>query len=139
MSRTVLSLTALSALLLIWQIGFAQAPSFDKLGDADREALQKRFEKEIWPLIERNGKNGCLGCHSGGQVTALRLTGEVTKDFPMLVREGFFIPDDAGSLLGRLSDPDPERRMPRKGKPWTPAELKTLSDFVADLDKKQKK
>ena len=139
MRRVAISLLTFAAVALIWQASLAQPPSYDKLTDEDRQALQGRFEKEIWPLIQRDGKKGCLGCHAGGQVTALRLTGKLEQDFPMLVREGFFIPDDAGSLLGRLSDPDPGRRMPRKGKPWTDSELQTLRDFVADLDKRQKK
>jgi hypothetical protein len=134
----IFAVVALGILMFAWQVSRAQPPSFDKLTDQDRQALQKRFEKEIWPLMQREGKKGCMGCHAGGQVTALRLTGELSKDFPMLVRDGFFIPDDAGSLLGRVTDPDPERRMPRKGKPWTDTEVQTLRTFVADLNKKQK-
>jgi hypothetical protein len=134
----ILVIVALGSVLFVWQASVAQPPSFDKLSDQDRQILQRRFEKEIWPLMQREGKKGCMGCHAGGQVTALRLTGELSKDFPMLVREGFFIPDDAGSLLGRVTDPDPERRMPRKGKPWTDAEVQTLKTFVVDLNKKQK-
>ena len=118
----------------------AQQNSFDKLSTADRQAFQKRFTKEIWPLMQRNGKDGCVGCHSGKIVTALRLTGDVNKDFPMLLREGFFIPDDAGSLHGRITDKDPGRRMPRsKVQFWNDPEVKLLRQFVMDLDKKQKK
>ncbi|MCI0684175.1 MAG: hypothetical protein L0Y71_18860 [Gemmataceae bacterium] len=117
----------------------AQQGSFDKLSAADRQAFQERFAKDIWPLLQRNGKNGCVGCHSGKIVSALHLTGQVERDFPMLLREGFFIPDDAGSLLGRITDKDPERRMPRsKVGLWTDAETKLLAQFVADLDKKQR-
>ena len=117
----------------------AQAPSFDKLSDADRQSFQKRFEKEVWPLMTRGGKQGCVGCHSGKQVTALRLTGKLETDFPMLVKEGFFLPDDAGSLLGRITDPDKERRMPKDRAPWTEQDVQVLRAFVADLDKKQQK
>jgi hypothetical protein len=117
-----------------------QQNSFDKLSDADRQAFQARFTKEIWPLMQRNGKQGCVGCHSGKIVSALNLTGDVNKDFPMLVREGFFIPDDAGSLHGRVTDKDPERRMPRsKVGLWTDAEAKLLQAFVMDMEKKQRK
>lgn len=118
----------------------AQQTSFDKLSADDRQAFQQRFTKEIWPIMQRNGKQGCVGCHSGKIVTALRLTGDVNKDFPMMLRGGFFIPDDAGSLHGRITDKDPERRMPRsKVQFWTDAEAKLLQTFVMDLDKKQKK
>ena len=127
---------AIGAGVALW----AQQNSFDKLSAPDRQAFQERFTKEIWPLMQRNGKQGCVGCHSGKIVTALRLTGDVNKDFPMLLREGFFIPDDAGSLHGRITDKDPQRRMPRsKVQFWTDAEAKLLQTFVMDLDEKQKK
>jgi hypothetical protein len=138
----VFALLLPAALLLTARVRHAEAqpPSFDKLSDAGRAAMQKRFEKEIWPMISQEGKDGCLGCHAGkGQVTALRMTGDVAKDFPMFVKEGFFLPDDAGSLLGRLSDKDPTRRMPKNRPAWTADQLQRLSTFVADLDKLQKK
>jgi hypothetical protein len=141
MYRTAFSLIiALATPAILWQAAtLAQAPSFDKLSAADRQAFQKRFEKEVWPLMTRNGKQGCVGCHSGKQVTALRLTGKLNKDFPMLIKEGFFLPDDAGSLLGRVTDPDKERRMPQDQAPWTKQEVEVLRAFVVDLDKKQQK
>ena len=118
----------------------AGPPKFDKLSEEDRKVFAKRFEKEIWPLVTRNGKDGCLGCHAGGKiVSALRLSGEVNKDFPMLLKEGFFLPEDDGSLLGRLSDKDKLSRMPRGKDPWADKELQILRTFVVDLHKKQKK
>lgn len=141
MFRATLKLTiALLGAAILWHATtLAQAPSFDKLSEADRRVFQQRFEKEVWPLMMRNGKQGCVGCHSGKQVTALRLTGKLETDFPMLVKEGFFLPDDAGSLLGRITDPDKERRMPKDRAPWTEQDVQVLRAFVADLDKKQQK
>src|SRR5258708_1387124 len=73
--------------------------NFDKLKDADRKAMQERFAKELWPLLERNGKEGCVGCHqlpkTGGN---MKMTGNLDKDFRMLVKDGFFIPGDSGSM-----------------------------------------
>lgn len=119
----------------------AAQPSFDRLSAEDREALQKRFEKEIWPLMQRGDKDGCLGCHSGKLVSALRLTGKIDKDFPHMIKEGFFIPGDSGSILSRVTDKDAKRRMPPPGKApaWSAAEIALLRSFVGDLDKKQKK
>lgn len=141
MRQIVFTLTLAAALGLAWRShSAAQAPNFDRLKDGDRKQLQQRFEKEVWPLMNRGGKQGCVGCHSGGIVSALKLTGQPGDDFAMLVRDGFFLPDDAGSILSRLTDPDPERRMPRgKAKAWTPAEVKVLETFVTDLNAKQQK
>ena len=116
-------------------------PNFDYLKDGDRKAMQERFAKELWPLLERNGKEGCVGCHAlaktGGH---MKMTGNIDKDFRMLVKDGFFIPDDLGSLLGRMQEKDLKRRMPPDKRPgWSDKELELLKAFVADLDKKQKK
>lgn len=119
---------------------FAQSPSFDRLSDAHRQALQQRFEKDVWPLLIRGGKDGCVGCHNGKGGASLRLRGDVAKDFAFLVKEGFFIPKDPGSLLGRITDKDKKRHMPPAPRPsWTDAEIQILRDFEADLERKQSK
>jgi hypothetical protein len=113
-------------------------PNFDHLKDADRQAMQERFAKDVWPLLQRNGKDGCVGCHQLPKTGSnLKLTGTLDKDFPMLVKEGFFIPGDSGSMLTQIS----KKRMPPagKGKAWTKEEIEVLSKFVADLESKQQK
>ncbi len=112
---------------------------FDRLSSADRQMFAKRFDKEIWPLMARNGKDGCVGCHSGKIVSALKLTGDAKKDFAMLLREGFFLYADDGSVLARVSARDKERRMPRGKAPWAEKDIHVLRAFMADMDKKQKK
>jgi hypothetical protein len=112
---------------------------FDRLTDADRKALAERFQKDIWPLLERGGKDGCVGCHNGKRVTALRFNGDAAKDFPMLVGDGFLLKGDPGSLLERIVDKDKKRRMPPDNRPvWSDAEIKVLRDFVQELDRKNK-
>jgi len=123
-----------------------QGLNFDRLSAEDRQAFQQRFEKELWPLMTRHQRDGCVGCHSGGKIVSdLRMSGDVNKDFPMLVRQGFFIPDDAGSLLGRMLDKDPKRVMPPPAKDpkfkrphWTEQEKALLRAFIVDMEKKQK-
>lgn len=133
-------MTGVLAVTVLIGTAYSQPASFDRLSTEDRQAMQQRFEKDVWPLLERGGKDGCVGCHSGKTVTALRFTGDAAKDFPLLVREGFFLPDDDGSLLGRIVDRDKSRKMPPGKRPaWTAAEVKTLRDFVAELDRRQKK
>jgi hypothetical protein len=116
-------------------------PNFDHLTDADRRVLQERFVKEIWPLLERGGKNSCVNCHNGKINSALKMTGNAEKDFRMLVKEGFFIPDDTGSMLTRVEAKNAKKKMPPpgKGEPWTKAEIELLDRFVADLESKQRK
>jgi hypothetical protein len=142
--RVVSCMLAIVGVVMCWpapRSESSQGVNFDKLSAQDRKVLQERFGKEIWPLMQRGGKDGCVGCHStskGGQ--ALRLSGDLGKDFPRLVKDGFFIPDDLGSLLGRMLEKDPKRRMPPDKRPgWSDKELDLLRVFVADLDKKQKK
>jgi hypothetical protein len=104
--------------------------------------MQERFAKELWPLFQRDGKNGCVGCHeqpkTGGN---MKMTGKLDVDFPMLVREGFFIPGDSGSIHAHVISKDRKKVMPPpgKGERWTPQEVEVLEKFVADLDKKQQK
>src|SRR5438128_2553091 len=87
--------------------GAGQAPSFDKLSDQDRKALGEIFKREVWPLLQRGGKDGCVGCHRDGKiVSALHMTGDADRDFRMLLREGFLLKDDAGSLLARIVETD---------------------------------
>ena len=117
-------------------------PNFDSLKDDDRKAMQERFAKELWPLMQRGEKNGCIGCHAlpktGGQ---MKLTGNLEKDFRLLVKDGFFIPNDSGSIVAHVTSKDRKKRMPPPGKgdPWTEEEVTVLKNFVADLDKKQQK
>lgn len=116
--------------------------NFDYLKDDDRKVLQERFAKELWPLLERGEKNGCIGCHAlpktGGQ---MKMTGNLEKDFRLLVKDGFFLPNDSGSMLSHILSKDRKKRMPPpgKGEPWTEPEVEVLRNFVADLDKKQQK
>ena len=136
----------LAAMLLFVGSGLAAAlagggANFDHLTDGDRNVLQERFVKEIWPLLERNGKNGCVGCHNGKIMSSLKMTGKADKDFRMLVKDGFFLPDDTGSVLTRVTSSNRKKVMPPAGKGdrWTKAEVEVLEKFVMDLDKKQQK
>jgi hypothetical protein len=130
--------TCAGALLWIGAVrGQVQAPSFDKLGDVDRKVFSDRFQKELWPMLIAGGKEGCVGCHNGKRVSSLRFHGNPEKDFRMLLKEGFFLKDDAGSLLDRVVEKDKKRRMPPDNlPPWTEAQVRVLREFVNDLDKK---
>jgi hypothetical protein len=140
--RYIILSFALLCLMLAWSgVRWLSAgePSFDKLSDKDRQAFAKRSEREVWPLMTREGKKGCVGCHSGKIVSALKLTGDASKDFHMLLKEGFFLYEDPGSLLARITDKTESRRMPKDGTPWVEKDVEVLRSFVADLDKKQAK
>jgi hypothetical protein len=133
----------LGGILVLFSAGLAAAlaggANFDHLNDADRKVFQERFTKEVWPLLERGGPKGCVGCHNGKIVSALKMTGNAEKDFRMLLKQGFFIPDDSGSLHTRIVAKNKKQMMPPpdKGDPWTKREAEVLRQFVDDLDKKQ--
>jgi len=136
----------LAALLLTtsttFAVALAGADNFDSLKDEDRKAMQERFAKELWPLMTRNDKEGCVGCHAQAKTRGqMRMTGDLEKDFRKLVKEGFFIPNDSGSILAHVASKDGKQRMPPpgKGKAWTKEEIEVLQKFVVDLDKKQQK
>jgi hypothetical protein len=140
MFRCAISVLLPVALLVLYTSAPAQVGNFDRLADADRQVLGERFKQEVWPLLTRGGKDGCVGCHStpkGG--AALRFSGDPDKEFRMLLRQGFFLKDDLGSLLGRIEDTNRRRRMPPGQQPaWTDAEKKPLRDLVDAIDRKQK-
>ena len=139
--------TILAGLIVLAGSSFAASlagggPNFDFLKDDDRKAMQERFNKELWPLLVRGEKQGCIGCHAlpgtGGQ---MKMSGNTEKDFRLLVKAGFFLPNDSGSMLSHILSKDRKKRMPPPGKgdPWTMEEIEVLAKFVADLDKKQQK
>jgi hypothetical protein len=153
MKRRLLAMGLVGVLLAgLWggRLASAGGQQFDRLTDADRKVFAERFEQEVWPLLTRGGKDGCVGCHRGGGiVSALRMSGNVDKDFRMLLKEGFFLHPDAGSLLARVTERDEKRRMPHKwaaakkeaipGEPWPEKDIQILRNFVVDVDKKQQK
>jgi hypothetical protein len=117
----------------------AQPGRFDKLPAADRAAFVERFQKEVWPLLTRNGKDGCVGCHSAKKGGTLHFSGNAEKDFNMLLGDGYLLKGDSGSLLGRIQDRDKKRRMPQGERPpWTKEEAETLRQFVDDIHLKNK-
>jgi hypothetical protein len=142
MRCTILCLLAVALLSLgsRW-LSPGRAGPHDRLSDEDRKALADRFEKEVWPLMNRGGKDSCLSCHRDRKVlSALRLSGDPQKDFDMLIRDGFFLPDDEGSLLGMVTHKDPTLRMPpapRKG--LSAEDIKVLRDFTAEVNRRQRK
>src|SRR5947209_16018848 len=102
LARWLIGCSVLAVLGYGTALGQVQPPSFDKLNDADRKAFGERFRREIWPLLVEGGKDGCAGCHNGKKVSTLRFRGDAEQDFRMLVREGYLLKDDAGSLLERV-------------------------------------
>ena len=113
---------------------------FDRLTEKDKEVFSKRFEKEIWPLLIRNGKDGCVGCHNLKHQSTLRFSGKADKDFRKLLSDGFFLVKDPGGMLQLVSTTNPRQKMPPgKRKSWTKSEIERLRQFVTDVAKKQRK
>jgi hypothetical protein len=138
-------------LLLVGLAGFLALPRAErawsaetglaggKLTEADQKKFAQRFRREVWPLLTRRGKDGCVGCHHSRHRTELRFSGKPNPDFAMLLKDGFLLPEDAGSLLTVVTAPKRKGRMPPGNRPaWTPAEVKVLRAFEKDLNKSLK-
>lgn len=138
---SVVCVVSLGATVWAWQEPAAPRSRFDRLSDEDRAAFSKRFEKEVWPLLSRNDNDGCVGCHNSRQNRGgLKFTGKPDADFQTLLKKGFLLPKDPGSVLYTVSSKDSRRRMPPgEREAWTAKEVEVLRGFVTDLDQKQKK
>jgi hypothetical protein len=114
--------------------------SFDKLNDADRQEFQQRFEREVWPLLLRGGKDGCIGCHVANHRSTLKFVGKADVDFRKLLADGFFLHNDSANLVAVIETKDLKKRMPPGKRPsWAGDDVKLLKQFIADVDKKQKR
>jgi hypothetical protein len=112
--------------------------SFDKLGDADRQAFQARFEREVWPLLLRDGKDGCVGCHVANHRSTLKFVGKAGDDYRKLLADGFFLHNDSANLVAVIETKDRKKKMPPGQRPaWAADDIKVLKQFIADVDKKQ--
>jgi hypothetical protein len=97
-------------------------------------AFSARFEKEVWPLMIRRDRDGCVGCHNAKHRSTLKFSGEAARDFQMLLREGFFLPDDPGGLLHAVTTSNPDTHMPPGKRPsWTAEEIGRLRRLVEEL------
>jgi hypothetical protein len=138
------TLTAAGLLLIagagLARTGAGSGDSFDRLSDSDRQAFQERFEREIWPLLVKGGKDGCVGCHTAKHSSTLRFSGQAADDYRALLKDGFLLEDDPGNLLARLVVKNPKARMPPGNRPpWPTADVEVLRRFIADVQKKQQK
>jgi hypothetical protein len=114
--------------------------SFDRLNDTDRQMLQARFEREVWPLLLRDGKDGCVGCHVANHRSTLKFVGKPDEDFRKLLKDGFFLHNDSANLVALTETKDRKKRMPPGQRPaWPADDIKLLKQFIADVDKKQKR
>lgn len=109
-------------------------PVGGKLSPADAAALEERFTKEIWPLLDR-ASGGCVACHDGKSPSTLRFpTGGASAGFKKLFGEGFLDPENPSGLLARITTPDKDQRMPPAPAPgWTDAEADTLRSFLKEV------
>ena len=111
-------------------------------GRAEAEALAEqekklyqRFEKNVWPLLTKDGDKGCAGCHDSENASELHFFADPENSYTMLVEKGYFKSDNPDSLLSRITTKNTKKRMPKgKGsKPWPDGEVKLLNAFAGDL------
>jgi hypothetical protein len=103
------------------------------LSPEDTRRFLERFQREIWPLLTREGAN-CLTCHDTKSATPLKMLASASESFKSLLTSGHFEAENPSSLLARVSTPDRSRLMPPPpAKAWTDAEVQTLRRFTNDL------
>ncbi len=105
-----------------------------RLSLEDAAALEERFTKEIWPLLDR-ANGGCVACHRANNPSQLHFGEDGAGfNFKKLLGHGFFNPDNPSGLLARITSPIPEQRMPpAPANPWPAGEVEKLRRFVKDL------
>ena len=104
----------------------AQSPSFDRIPEADKPALRKRFETEVWPFFQLRVAPGTSASAVHEQGWFAKAPRNADRDFDMMLKEGFFLPDDAGSLIVRVADTDKKRRIARTQATWNGSRIKVL-------------
>lgn len=123
-------LLALGLVLLAPVLDASEALSAEKM-----KRWSVRFEKEIWPLLTRNGKDGCVGCHTPRHRSTLRISGGAGEEFEKLLVGGYLLPDDPGAFLHVVSTPNPKTHMPPgRRDSWAADEIALLKRFVTELD-----
>jgi hypothetical protein len=100
------------------------------------QALFQQFEKEIWPLLTRNGGDSCVQCHDAEHKSELHFFPDAKSNFRMLAEKGYFSLDEPDALLGRLTSTHPKKQMPKGQKPerWTEAEIQLLRSLATNLN-----
>lgn len=113
--------------------GNATAPSLPLKGE-DAAALQERFTREVWPLLER-ANGGCISCHNAKNPSQLHFSADgPAANFKKLLAGGFFDPENPSGIIARVVTADSSIRMPPPPfKAWTDDEISSLRSFVTDL------
>ena len=98
-------------------------------------SFETAFEREIYPLLLRDGQESCVGCHDSSTNSDLEFIGDPLDDFRMLLSGGYFDVPSPDSLIGRLEASNPKRRMPKgdKARRWSSIELESLRAFSSTL------
>jgi hypothetical protein len=78
---------------------------------ADARAFSERFEKELWPVLQRS----CMGCHGEANSSQLLLAKTPHAAFLQLLTEGRFDADNHASLDYRVTTTDQAIVMPPPG------------------------
>ena len=89
------------------------------------------FDKEIRPILEAR----CLDCHDTETLKGgIGLETFYHAHLPTDAGEPIFVPGkpDESVLLHVVQETDPEKRMPPKGKPLSPAEIDTLKRWIGE-------
>ena len=91
----------------------------DSSTEGDSSTLEKRFEREIWPILTREvpRANGgaamsCVDCHDAEHSSDLHFFETPRASYRALVSGGYFGDDDRDAIVARVASPRRNRRMP---------------------------
>lgn len=96
-----------------------------QLRDVRLEEAAELFASDVYPAMA-SGEGNCTSCHSPAANRRFTVTSDATETFYQVRGAGFFA-DDPGSLLARLTNPDPRVRMPQMAAAWPDATIQAVA------------
>lgn len=93
------------------------------------EKLWPEFSTQIMGLLT-DSDAGCVDCHSPTSTNNLKLSGHPLEDLRRLLDEGYLSTQGPDTLLSRLTTTNTDKRMPKDGPSWKPAEIESMSNLV---------
>ncbi len=94
--------------------------------------LLKQYEKKVAAALA-DANSGCIDCHSSQSMSNLVLTGNSLEDLRHLLDDGYLRSAGPDTLLGRIKNAHPDRRMPKDAEPWNRGQVRKLEKFLAAI------
>ncbi|MEZ6138129.1 MAG: hypothetical protein R3C53_24865 [Pirellulaceae bacterium] len=120
-----------AALLFVGLAVLGQVRAADPLEKSELRLL-RQYEKHVAGALA-NSTNGCIDCHSSQSMSNLVLTGNSLEDLRHLLDDGYLRTAGPDTLLGRVKNAHPDRRMPKDAEPWDRGQIRKLEKFLKSV------